>query len=218
MISTTKIVKKLEKHSDSIRVVSFDIFDTLLDRRIPDAYVSHIAADILAKQYPNTANAEQILQSRTRYRLAHEKSGTPWLLSAWLAHWANENGLSGSLVIEAGCQAELSAECAGLDLADGAPGLLRYIKSSGYTVIATSDMWLDSDWLNKLLVSFGLVFDRVYSSGTVKKNKRRGDIFAFIENDISRPAKAFLHIGDNVLNDVIRPRQAGWESLWMPQK
>ena len=164
------------------------------------------------------ANAEQILQSRTRYRLAHEKSGTPWLLSAWLEHWADEHGLPSPLVVSVGCHAELSAEHMGLDLADGAPGLLRHIKSGGYTVIATSDMWLDSDWLNKLLISFGLAFDSVYSSGTAKKNKRRGDIFAFIENDISQSAKAFLHIGDNVLNDVIRPRQAGWKSLWMPQK
>ena len=47
-------------------------------------------------------------------------------------------------------------------------------------------------------------------------SKRSGLIFREVEALLDSASTDFLHIGDALLGDVVKPREAGWESLHFP--
>ena len=129
---------------------------------------------------------------------------------------AKRHSLDPTILYRLSRQAELASETNCLSLAPGAVDSISMARDHGLQTIAISDMWLDQDWLKDLLEGFGLIFDAVFSSGSLGVSKRRGTIFKQIEVNLSLSAKNFIHVGDNLKADFIRPRLAGWQSIWMP--
>ena len=217
MIQLEQIRKVLAQYPD-VEVVSLDVFDTLLDRLIPSTRISQLAAEYLAARLPDTAEPGEILRSRLHYKQTKEVADEEWTVAEWLADWAGANDHDPAFVRRVGRDAELAAETIGLKLADETAKVVHWLQEQRFTLIAVSDMWLENEWLQTLLHSFGLRFDAVFSSGSTRKSKRRGTIFASIEKRLALPASAFLHLGDNFNNDLLKPRRAGWSTAWIPQQ
>jgi FMN phosphatase YigB (HAD superfamily) len=217
VIRLDPIKKQLEKHP-GVKAVSLDVFDTLLDRLLPSSRVSQLAAEYLAARMPYPTDPGDILRSRMAYQQARESAGQEWTVAEWLAEWANHNGHEPALVHLAGQQAELAAERSALTLADETQEAFSWLRAQNIMLIALSDMWLENDWLEELLRHFDLQFNAVFSSGSLQASKRQGTIFRLIEHRFALPLSSFLHIGDNINNDLLKPRRAGWKALWLPQK
>ena len=220
MLNFKVLTSYLNRNRLDLKVVSFDIFDTLLIRLLSPERVMQVAAQKLSELLDQPHLASPFFKSRLEYKKKMDDlypyGEAEWTVSQWLEALPEELGINFKNLTEIGRQAELEAEQLSLRLADDAGEALSFVKRQGLRTIAISDMWLDTRWLKDLLYSFGLCFDYVFSSGTLKASKRRGTIFPLVEKELDSDSKAFLHVGDNLKADWLRPRLAGWRSIWMP--
>jgi len=224
LLNIDQLKLHLNRKSKNVKVVSFDIFDTLLLRMIPPGRVAQLAAEELSRQLyveaKITLSVSDIINSRRKFKQQKDKAyfyrESEWTLSEWLCELAKHHSLDPSILCRLSRQTELSAESKSLYLAPDAIKSISLAKDQNLQVIAISDMWLDQEWLKDLLAEFGLYFDAVFSSGSSGVSKRKGTIFKFIEANLSLKAENFIHLGDNLKADFIRPCLAGWKSIWIP--
>lgn len=215
-----KVFLKLQKND--VKIISFDIFDTLLYRRVPSEYVSYYSSEKLSQSITQSnsfsISSDGIFQSRCEFIKAKNKSmNQNWELQDWL-FWAGKKfHVEAKLFVEMGEQAEIEAEVSSLKLLEGVDSFISELRDLNYRVIGLTDMWLNARDINIILKEFGISLDAVYTSGELKASKREGSIFKIIENDSHLHPKHFLHVGDNLLSDFIRPQDAGWSSLWVPR-
>ncbi len=82
--------------------------------------------------------------------------------------------------------------------------------SVGKRVVLVSDMYLPSDFMEKLLKNKGFDgFDRLYVSCEHRKNKHSGSLFEHVLKDLDLTPNVLLHIGDNRISDVRTPERMG---------
>ncbi len=96
---------------------------------------------------------------------------------------------------------------------------LLQAKANGKTVIFISDMYLSGDDIHNLIKERApdCPIDRGYSSADVGLSKRGAAIFHHISHDLQQPLSAFLHIGDNIISDVEVPKSLGMQALHTPR-
>ncbi|MBF0231828.1 MAG: HAD-IA family hydrolase [Desulfamplus sp.] len=220
-------VKIIENISDklknsNVKIISFDVFNTILKRTIPSEDVVKISAlrfsELIEKQFLQKITWKKIYDSRIKYSRDIEVSEQQdWTILEWLSH------LKSSLNIEYeiskfGTDAELFAETLCTESIKGISSFIENLRIQGYTVIAISDTWLDHDTLYRLLRAFDFNFDHIFSSGSIKASKKRGDIFKYIQKELKISERQILHIGDNLESDFLRPKFNGWKSFWLPRK
>lgn len=210
----------------AVRVVSFDVFDTLLMRLAPSEQVVRIAVRNLCDRYGQKTSCAlsfpDILNHRTQFKQKMDDHSyfheAEWTVSQWLKRLAAEKSLSAGMLLDIGLQAEFDAEVLCLKKAEGADMALSVVRNRQLIAIAVSDTWMDQIWLERLLATFDLHFDGVFSSGDMGLSKRKGTIFKAIENRFGFQPEAFVHIGDDLKADCLRPRLSGWRSIWMPKR
>ncbi|MFP4979468.1 HAD family hydrolase [Paenibacillus sp. CN-4] len=87
----------------------------------------------------------------------------------------------------------------------------RYCVLQGKTVIFTSDMYLSADVISDILHRNGYTdYAKLYLSSEVGLTKHHGALYQHITEDSGRSAAEFLHIGDHPLSDLKRAKEAGW--------
>lgn len=93
--------------------------------------------------------------------------------------------------------------------------LLIRLRTQGKIVILISDMYLGEEQMLPLLDKLGLkeLFHHVFVSATVGVTKHSGLLFSHVDETLSLQGKRRFHLGDNWTNDVVRPREFGWDAL-----
>ena len=87
------------------------------------------------------------------------------------------------------------------------------------TVIITSDMYLSSDFLKAILEKNGLEMPhRIFVSSEANATKRDGNLFLLALNDIECKPSEMLHIGDNLRGDYLSPKLLGMHSYIVNRK
>jgi FMN phosphatase YigB (HAD superfamily) len=100
--------------------------------------------------------------------------------------------------------------------------LLEYAerhRSMGGRVILVTDMYMHADHVRQLLRNVGVpdgLFTLVISSADEKVSKASGGIFSIIERKLGACPKSFLHVGDSLVGDYLRPRTRGWSAFLLP--
>lgn len=116
--------------------------------------------------------------------------------------------------------AEIIYEASVLAINDAVLDLARAVKAKGGRVVLVSDMYLRGEHIGAILEqvdsSAAKIVDHIFSSGDLVVSKRSGRIFREIERRLELGPSAFFHIGDSLLGDVSRPREAGWSALHFP--
>ncbi|MEZ0167567.1 HAD family hydrolase [Microvirga sp. TS319] len=94
----------------------------------------------------------------------------------------------------------------------------EHFRAAGGKVILLSDMYLPAPAIEEIAerVAGKRFFDHVFSSCDFVVSKRSGRIFKEVEDVLKAQSSQFLHIGDSLLGDVTRARQAGWQALHLP--
>ena len=88
--------------------------------------------------------------------------------------------------------------------------IFEYAQSRNKKIIITSDMYLSSKFLNKVLISKGFNnFDYLYVSNELGKTKHSGRLFKHILSERNITPDKMLHIGDNINSDVKVPHSLG---------
>ena len=116
-------------------------------------------------------------------------------------------------------QIELDYEARNLSPNRALLDLARRFARRGGKVMLISDMYLDAKSISGLVREVcGAVpyISRVVSSADTVVSKASGLLFPEIEHEIGVPGSRILHVGDSIIGDYRKPRQAGWNAEIFP--
>lgn len=92
--------------------------------------------------------------------------------------------------------------------------LYEYALTSGKKLVATTDMYLPSELIRRMLDKCGFEkIEKIYVSGEYKKSKANGSLFRVVLKDLGSDGTNIVHLGDNIESDVQRPKEYNMESM-----
>lgn len=226
-LSTYFDVKSLTKavlaQLDSLEVVSFDMFDTLLVRRVHDPdlvklpvarYISALARrqDIKIdwrQVQKKRDQIEQALRAKTGETHADHEAHYPTFMQQLLQHIFEDS--YGPELLQQVTDYELKMENSMLVPRAEMLELLQQVKAVGKKVLVISDMYLPTTHLKVLLEHAGMLscVDEIHSSADSFKAKASGEGYVLIQNQHQIEPAKWLHIGDNMISDGLRASQHG---------
>ncbi|MFZ5964211.1 HAD family hydrolase [Thalassococcus sp. BH17M4-6] len=195
---------------DAAAVVSFDIFDTLLERvvadpadiflhmgrhvhdRFPNRFSNFIEARKSARALASDRAVGEEVRLEDRYGALAQRFGLGPDDAAWLH------------------RLELSVEDQVLVPRRVGRDAFRHAKAAGKRVILVSDTFFDRAFIELRLQAAGIEgWDALYLSSETGALKQSGTLFAHVLDAERVPPDRILHIGDNPFSDIIRGDQAG---------
>lgn len=83
--------------------------------------------------------------------------------------------------------------------------------------IFVSDMYLSKSQIHRIMSKYLHVEEsQIFSSSDGNGSKRTGRIFPYLEALLKTNGRNILHLGDNLTSDYIKPREAGWNAMYLP--
>ncbi|MGD9425276.1 HAD family hydrolase [Pantoea sp. NSTU24] len=183
------------------RVISFDFFDTLFIRPLDEP---EDAFDLLANKFslPDFRQQRRKAQKNAFAQMVKEGRKEITLRNIY----NNFQDSRGDIENIMGAEYQLE-----LALVQPNPffiGFFNDLIQSGKTVVITSDMYLEEEFFRAALKKYDMPQVPLYISATRNATKRdSGEIFDFLLAECEVEPRQVLHIGDNELADVIKPRE-----------
>ena len=202
------ILKSIKKDIDKAEVISFDIFDTLLLR-------PYVRPSDLFKHMEKTENKPGFYKARRQAEKAARSKKTNGLEDIKYEAIYEEIDEEYKTLK----QKEMDFEEMVLRTNFEMKEVYDYALKKGKKIIITSDMYLPTEFLTKVLKKNGYEgFQKIYVSGDIGKTKSKGSLYKHIlsDNDIKDPSK-ILHIGDNHRSDVERAKEHGIKAIHYEQ-
>lgn len=201
-------LKKLERLIDQHETISFDVFDTLLQRKtwVPGDVISltahraHAEHGIIQEDFIRARREAKKHSTKHEVPLVerYEIIGKILKLDSDLA----EKLYSYELQIEKGL---LEARTIG-KLA------LEYAQTRGKRVIITSDTYFSEEQIREFLASANILADKIYASSSYDATKETGGLYkVLLENERNK----MLHIGDNYKADITNAHAHQINSSWV---
>lgn len=209
------------------RVISFDLFDTLVHRRcslqtIIDRTAEFGSRTIHGDYGPIPSSvfvaARGVISERVKQRDTQsfgrneivleelfERAMRPFISAPQRRAHASQK-----LV-----QYEVCNEIAGLEVDPEFIELVSSIATRGQKAILITDMYFRKQSIIQILEELGIAkfLDEVYVSAELGVTKHSGKIFDVVADDLGVTPQHILHVGDNYVSDVERPREHGWHAL-----
>ncbi len=231
LFSSSNYTEFKDNHSDAlkqrildkrIRIVSFDVFDTLVVRPfyyptdlfyLLDVFVNNligstdkidfkkirIESECLARNKIAMSECEDVTLDRI-YDIIRELTGFP-------AEWLNATKAEEIRLELKYCRCRLYAK-----------ELYELALYCGKQIIITSDMYLPESVIVRILTSCGYKdWYAVYVSNNQRFTKASSHLYRHIAEVICSSPDAILHIGDNFSTDVVNARRAGWNAEYLPR-
>lgn len=226
--SVAELRALLKPWLDDCRLVSFDIFDTVLERRLdPPEYVhekmaelfSHLLSSRGITQSPTALleqrySSERLLREEALARGEDHECHFEVLIDSWVHRVCGQEDSELSSTLKT---RELQLELALLYPKPGIHDLLAELHAAGITLVASSDMYLGSEQLEHILSHSGLrrFFDAILVSSEQGVAKYSGRLFQLVLQSYHLEARQMIHIGDNIVSDVLVPARHGIHSVFL---
>ena len=199
-------LNKLYRQIRKAKVVSFDIFDTLLVRPYvkPIDVFEHMEKHFNAPSFSSMrVTAERSARAKNPGRqdiafddIYNEIDDNFKYLKSHELEW-EENVLQPHPLIQE---------------------VWKFAKQSGKKIVVASDMYLPTKFVAKVLKKNGFGdYDRLYVSGDLNVTKCHGTMFDAIIRDMGVKPDDILHIGDNEHSDYKIPRKKGMRAIKIPR-
>lgn len=204
-----------------IKVLSFDIFDTLIFRTVGQPF------QVFEQMYGRTSALNSVFNSKEEWRRhrvwSEEKTRQDKDKLFHTREVSIEEIYQTARVAENIIQYEIQAEkeCCFLNpvMADVITKIKEQYKT--WKIILASDMYLGKKYMVQILKTVGfepLLSDAVYISGELEKSKATGTLYQYICEDIGIQPEEMIHIGDNQHSDVKMAEAAGVHAIWYKGK
>lgn len=197
----------LKKKIDQAKLISFDVFDTLLFRKTNDP---ETVFDLVGKHFGihgfrKLRMDEQNEASRRVYaQKKYPHADMNEIYDVLAEH--TEIAVDWDEVKKFEIQMEKDALVANTEMME----IFQYAKKSGKRVVVTSDMYLLADTLREILEENGFVgFDYIYCSADEHKAKFNKELFEAVAQKEQVPYQEILHIGDKARDDGEYPASYG---------
>lgn len=195
--------RSLDELIERAVVISFDFFDTLFVRPLVNP---EDAFDILGEQFsmPDFRDRRRAAQSEA-FRRMHA-TGRKEITLADIYDCFTKTDASNSELMDA----EYALELALIEPNPEIFELFSTLIAAGKRVVITSDMYFSTDFFVEALSPYGLAHVQLFISADCNATKRdTGELFDIVTTRLGLTAEDILHIGDNQLADVTRPREKG---------
>ena len=224
------IGQELDRILPAVDLVSLDVFDTLVRRRVhpPDLVKARSAGDLsrILHRHAIAISPHELLQVRREVeaRLARQRAETGndpeysfeptvrmvvrEIMGACDPDRAEE--VAGQWISQ-----ELRCERAVLAVNPEMARLLSNLVRQQKRVVLCSDMYLSEEAIRGLLAECGLDVAQIalYVSGDVGLNKASGRLFRYLLEREGVAAARTVHIGDNYHSDYVSPRRVGLQAI-----
>ena len=206
-VTYADLQRQIELHD----VISFDLFDTLLLRKcLSPGDIFQIVERRLDEEHGVPAGFARLRIEAER--AAYRKCGNGYTIDDIYREIASSGapcdpGLAGKIEIEV----ELSYLAARKTVVEA----MRYAKRLGKFVAITSDTYLPSEVVVKMLGANGIVdYDLLTLSCEVKRSKFAGDLWQYYKETFGE--KRVLHVGDDELADIGQAERCGIDTVRVP--
>ncbi len=193
-------INNIKKKIEKAKVISFDIFDTLLIR---DFYRPADVSNYIEHKYHLAGFQQQRITAEEVTRMDHSECSdiTYKLIYQNLSQYDS--------------RLEKDIEYKSCIINPEIKQLYDYAISQGKKIIAISDMYLDKNFIEALLYKNGVEdIDQIYVSGELNKTKSGGELYQHVLNNLHIDAAELLHIGDNYQSDYIMARELGISAVY----
>lgn len=185
-----------------IKLVVFDIFDTLLIRPLLDP--EHTKKIVAARVGGNTAKvylAERaMIEHQTRQRAGRDIS-----LGDIYREWSSTRSLTANELATLRSTEE-AVELAAVSGREDAVALLRQVAATGKRVVLASDTFLPPSVIKTMLSKCGVTgWQHLYLSGEIGLRKDTGDLYRHLLDLECVTAESVVMIGDNERSDFQIP-------------
>ena len=179
------------------KVVSFDVFDTLLSRPFVEPTDLFLYIETI---YKRNGFARERVQAEKRARIKSLEED----ITLEEIYKEVKPKFRDLLNTELECEQKfLFSNEQGKKLYDAAV-------KAGKKIVCVSDMYLPSNFISSILKSNGFdKIDKVFVSGELKKTKGSGALFKELIKDFGEPPASIVHFGDNQIADFEVPRSLG---------
>ncbi len=192
-------LRAVKERIDGHDIVSFDIFDTLLNRSVPDP--DDVFSVIETKSRHEGFAQARIMAERTCH------GGKLDDIYREFEKITGQNGESLKMI-------EKETEDSLITLREPVAELVRYALGQKKKVILVSDMYFDSGFLEKLLHDRGLEgFERIFVSCEYGRAKESG-LYDIVKD--TYPGMSILHIGDDPESDIAAAESALIDAIYIP--
>lgn len=206
LLKEEELRKKIEEHD----IVSFDIFDTLLMRKIlrPRDIFEVMNHELGIREY-------DFCKERIEAEDSFEKGYNPNIYEIYECI-GKKLDIQKKEVREL-LESEIETEKSFLTKRVKMCEIFRWAIQQGKEVYLVSDMYFTREILEDILKSFDICdYKDIFISCEYRKTKQEGlfDIYkgAVSGNSSSKKGKKYLHIGDNFFSDIVAAQYAGIEA------
>ncbi|PHR28326.1 MAG: hypothetical protein COA36_07060 [Desulfotalea sp.] len=225
--SLTSLIERGRVAAETKTTVTFDLFDTLLIRRIhdPDLVKLPVARFVsaLSKEYDCPVGwkkvedlrdgIERTHRSKTGESFADHEACYPKYMLELLCEIFGES--TGPKLLDRVTEYELFMENSMLVPRVELVNWLKELADAGKRIFIISDMYLPASHLKKLVAHAGILdlVEDVISSSDTFLAKASGEAYPLVAEKYDIAYKDWLHIGDNGFSDGMRAAEVGIESL-----
>ena len=206
-----KSPEELAQELASYEVISFDVFDTLLFRRISHpADLFYLVGETL--RYPDFRQTRMAMEEQARKKKQNEK-GTPEVTLEEIWHlMERETGIPQRVGIEA--EWEWETKCCFAN-----PYFLRVVgelQRRGKPVVIISDMYLGEERIRELLRKCGYgAFSGYFVSCDWGTSKWEGGLYDKVREAMGKGA-SYAHVGDHHYSDQRQAQRHGFQPFSCP--
>ena len=192
-----------------IKVVSFDVFDTLLVRNL---FEPKDLFKFLSVEFNKVSKASYIKFDELR-ALAEENSRkitkSEDVTLDEIYNYIENNYAIGHNLCEHMKQKELELELKFIRRREFGFKLFEIAKQANKKVVFISDFYLSKDFVSSLLKKCGYHDYELYVSCDVGLTKNTSNLYSYVAKDLGIKASSILHIGDNYHSDFEMAQKAG---------
>lgn len=190
-------------------VISFDVFDTLILRRLafPEDVSYLVQKDL---EYFNFKVQRKLAEWKSREKRFETKGDYEVSFSDIWEELSARTGIDPKI----GMLAEIRAE---QKVCYANPYFLEVIaclRKQKKKLIICSDMYLGEELIKELLLNCGYpIFDGYFISSDYHKSKHKGDLYKVIKKRQGKHL-TYIHVGDNEFSDIHQARQEGFQTKY----
>lgn len=201
-------------HSHNIKIVSCDIFDTLIFRHVKNP------SAVFAKSYMKSSrqmpeyvasedwkNLRIYMEKQARKNHFQRYNNYEVTLNEIYSYLPDFFGDRHSLM-----ENEIVSEIENCFVNEEIYNTLSELRKRGYVIVLISDMYLSKSAIERILSSCDVnleLFDAIYLSNEYQQSKRYGGLFKELINKYNIQPNELYHIGDNTESDIASARRLG---------
>lgn len=198
------------------RVISFDMFDTLILRNVPKP------ADIFTIVEMKIKSKGLAFNSFSERRIAAErnaiKAKPPGHQEITIDEIYNclitENSPLRNQIKQIEKDTEIQYCVRNREFDD----ILNYCRNNNIPILILTDMYWDRDTIKQILSNCNVQYDELYLSSELQLRKSTGSLYNYVIEKNKIDKNAYIHIGDNYKSDYIRPKLLGIKSFLYKRK